>query len=401
MKNKRFEIEEVEDDLSNKESVADVLTPSTDSPSDISSDITSITDNKPASIKEKSPEDDTHNPVAVGRLIAEQLEQHGYHPVIIFGSSNSGKSSLLGSLFSYFQIESTKSIGIFLGEAFLPSTNPYGKWALEESKSFFYKGVQEFLRGTAHVATRTQYPFFIPVRIVPLNKPEIKMAFLESNGEWYRPKPDTASYFQDLREEINSVLMHYQRGISFIHIAPYTQVDSALNQPDHEELNRQEIDYADSALVGAINAYESIRGFKKDDAHLFLMTKWDEYCKKRGESSIEEGLMHVDISELEDTIKTSYLRGFTAFNNIKIDISQKYQMNYCSGIMRGREVVRPNQENREILNRYPMTVWNWLYKNATRCNPDIGIPETLIPQPKPIKKTLYDYMTLVIDKIIG
>ncbi len=38
-----------------------------------------------------------------GRRMADRLREKGYHPVIIFGASLSGKSTLLSSLFGYLK----------------------------------------------------------------------------------------------------------------------------------------------------------------------------------------------------------------------------------------------------------------------------------------------------------
>lgn len=337
----------------------------------------------------------------IGRVIAEQLEANGYHPVVIFGSSNAGKSSLLGSLFSYFQEDATRGIGIYLGAPFLPEETPYGRWAAREAETFFFKGVQEFLSGVAHAATRSEYPFFIPIRIAPKDKPELKFAFMESNGEWYKPKKDTGRYFSELKSEINTLLMHYQRGISFVYIAPYTQVDAWTTTPDDQTTNREEITDADLALVGAMNAYEKMRTFKKNDAHILLMTKWDACKRWEGERDLVQLLSDIDSAELEETLRIAYLRGFTAYHNLGVPNSQKKILQYCSGIMQGRNIVKANAEVKQILERYPQTMWNWLYANATACSPEIGSPLELLPRHTPPRKGLVDYLYSALEWLLS
>lgn len=337
----------------------------------------------------------------IGKVIAEQLEATGYHPVVVFGSSNSGKSSLLGSLFSYFQANATNGIGIFLGESFLPEDTPYGSWANKEAETFFYKGVQEFLAGKAHAATRSEYPFFVPIRITPKNSPEIKFAFMESNGEWYKPKKDTGRYFSELKEEINTLLAHYQRGISFIHIAPYTQIDAWTSRQDGQNKNQDEIADADLALVGALNSYERMRTFKGDDSHMFLMTKWDACKRWEGDRDLIQLLSDIDALELEEAMKVSYLKGFSAFNNINVEKHQKNIMQYCSGIMIGREIVKANAEIKGVIDRYPQTMWNWLYGNATICHPSINTRLQLLPKPRPPRKGLIDLIHDSIESLLN
>ena len=45
-----------------------------------------------------------------------------------------------------------------------------------------------------------------------------------------------------------------------------------------------------------------------------------------------------------------------------------------------------------ILNKYPETLWNWLYGNATELNSAIQRREILIPEPLPPKKTIIDFL---------
>lgn len=338
---------------------------------------------------------------AVGRLIAEQMESHEYHPVVIFGSANAGKSVLLGSLFSYLQIDAHAAIGIQLGEPFLPNTDDFGRKSYELAETFFYRDVQEFLNGTAHAATASPFPFFIPIRIIPKNKPEIKIAFMESRGEWYKPEPDSGRYFPIMKAEINSVLTHYQRGISFIHIAPYTQTKTWAEGIDDPGVEKTEINNANLALVGAFNAYEKTRAFKEEDSHLFLMTKWDAHQRNNGHSSLENTLTNVDPQDFEAILKKLYLKGYTSFNNINIDIKQKSQMQYCAGIMSGREIIQANEDVREILKRYPQTLWNWLYANATRCHPRMQKKALqLFPKPTPARKNMLDHLNSLFDRIL-
>jgi hypothetical protein len=332
----------------------------------------------------------------VGQKIAEVMEELDYHPVIIFGSSNSGKSSLLGSLLSYFQIDTTHGIGIYLGDSLIPTSTPHGKWAYSEAESFFYKSIQEFLDGTAHAATKSRHPFFIPIKINPPNLPEIKFAFMESNGEWYKPQKDTGRYFPELKEEINAILKHYQRGISFIHLAPYTQINAWVEDQNDTQLNKEEINDASLALVGALNSYEQLRVFKSDDAHMFLITKWDASAKQ----NVQDQLQNVDVANVEAVANNLYTKGFAAFNNLSIELNQKNIMQYSSGIISGRSIIKSSPNLKPILNRYPQTMWNWLYGNATDNNSEINNRLVLIPKPIVPKKSFFDNLNNLITRIL-
>ncbi|CAN4276807.1 hypothetical protein MCEMSEM29_01932 [Methylophilaceae bacterium] len=333
----------------------------------------------------------------IGQKLAEEMEAQGYHPVIIFGSANSGKSTLLGSLFSYFQIDPTKGVGIYLGEPLLPVSTPQGRDAKDLAESFFYQSIQEFLDGNGHARTRARNPFFIPIIIRPQDLPEIRFAFMESNGEWYAPKKDTGKYFPELKEEINSILQHYQKGASFIHLAPFTQIDAWTTNNEEHDVDKEQINNASLALVGAFNSYERLRVFKNDDSHMFLITKWDA----TGKDELSERLEFVAVEDVEAVAANIYTKGFAAFNNLKLDIWQKSLMQYSSGIMSGRSIIRASPELKPILHRYPQTMWNWLYGNATRNNQEIGKAIVLLPKPIPPKKNFIDFLNEIVHKILN
>lgn len=328
----------------------------------------------------------------VGVQLAENMDEAGYHPVIIFGSSNSGKSSLLGSLLAYFQVDTTQEVGIGLGEPLIPTESEQGKAAFKQAEVFFYRSVQEFIGGEAHQSTKTPFPFFIPVVIRPKGKPEVKVAFMESNGEWYKPDRTSDRFFQTLRSEIEGVLRHFQKKISFVHVAPYTQStirDGVVDQGTE----RKEMNDASLALVGALDSYTRFRtNIKSEDSHMFLVTKWDAHTNEDAE--IFEILGNPDLAEVEEFANSKYTQGFAAFKGLRLGLNQKSIMQYCSGLMSGRAILRPTKELRPILYRYPQTMWNWIYANATD-----GIE--LIARPAPRKLSIWQHALRLLNKILS
>ena len=328
----------------------------------------------------------------IGVQIAENMDEGGYHPVIIFGSSNSGKSSLLGSLLAYFQVDTTQEVGISLGDPLIPTETEQGRAAFKQAEIFFYRSVQEFIGGEAHQSTKTPFPFFIPVVVRPKGKPEVKIAFMESNGEWYKPDRTSDRFFQALRSEIEGVLRHFQKRIIFIHVAPYTQ--SAVRDGDIDQsTERKELNDASLALVGALDSYTRFRtNIKSEDSHMFLVTKWDAHTNENDE--IFEILGNPDLAEVEEFAKSKYTQGFAAFKGIRIGQSQKSIMQYCSGLMSGRAILKPTKELRPILYRYPQTMWNWIYSNATE-----GVE--LIARPAPPKVSIWQSAMRLLNKILS
>lgn len=310
-----------------------------------------------------------------GRILAHNMSESGYHPVIIFGTSSSGKSSLLGSLLACFQIDATHEIGISLGESLMPHDSPDGERANQYASALYYRSVQEYIGGQGGQATKTGFPFFVPVVIRPKNRDPIKFALMESDGEWYKPKPDSDRYFQQLKKEIESILVHYEKGISFIYLAPYTQAISRGNSVAMDK-ERAELKDADLALVGVFDAYQRKRKDKQDDAHMLLVTKWDE--SKLDEATLIDVLDSPDPGTVEAFVNEKYSQGFAAFKGLSLGGDQRSLMQYCAGLFEGREIRKPPGDLIPILLRYPHTIWNWLYANNGGSG--VLVPKKQIPR---------------------
>lgn len=333
----------------------------------------------------------------IGRIIAEEMDKQGYHPVIIFGSSNSGKSTFLASLFSYFQVSMANGIGIYLGDSLIPLNTSHGKAAFADAERFFHQQQQTFLDGEAHLQTKALRPFFIPVKVKPPKLPEMKFAFMESSGEWYQVDETTGKYFPELKEEINAILKFYQKGISFIHIAPFTQLNQSASDETLDTLDDKKLlNAANLALVGAFNSYEQLRVYREDDDHVFLVTKWDIATK----NNPIDGLSNIDEDQLVGFAENIYRKGYAALQNLHIHKDQRAILPYCAGIMHGRTIIKPNDVLRPIIDVFPKKLWNRLYGNATKCNLDIGNKLILIEAPIPPKKTMFDLMGNLINKIL-
>lgn len=334
---------------------------------------------------------DPEDPEKVGVQIAAQLDEAGYHPVVILGTSNSGKSSLLGSLLAYFRQDAELEIGIYFGDPVLSPTTGYGEYVRKSAEEFFYRSIQEFMDGGGHQPTQARHPFFIPVIIRPKGRPEMRFAFLESNGEWYQPERNKGPFFRQLKSEVEGVLRHYQKGISVIYVAPLTQLN-VRDGKTSSKVDATEVAEAGLALVGAMNAYESLRTAKGLDSHLLLVTKWDAY-KKDG-LDLKEVLTNTR-SDVELFVNDKYSQTFAAFKGLSLAPTQRTLMQYCAALMSGRSIVRASDELRPVLYRYRRKLWNWLYKNAS------GYAVELIHEPPPPRMTLLERLHAMIGAILS
>ena len=64
--------------------------------------------------------------------LSAALETRGYHPVLIFGTRASGKSTLLTSLFSYFQSDPDSQAICILGDWIIPTSTTLGAQLADE-----------------------------------------------------------------------------------------------------------------------------------------------------------------------------------------------------------------------------------------------------------------------------
>ncbi len=299
-----------------------------------------------------------------GRALAEDMETKGYQPVILFGNVFSGKTSVVLSLLSSIKIEPGLKSGLFLADPLLSQDTEYGKFQAENAEAFFYRKTQDFIEGTASPKTIITLPFFIPVNLRPEGKDQITFAFMESSGEWYRPDRTGDRLHPKLRAQVEDFLAHYQKGIIFIHLLPYTQQIVRSASADNTN-DTQDVREAALAVEGAVRSYERVRVDKRADTHLMLVTKWDAYDAARGKNAVLED---VDASAVEAFVYDRYDKAVTALCGMGLDADQIKICEYCAGIINERGVVVLRRDNalRSVVMNYPRQLWTFLYRSALR-----------------------------------
>lgn len=344
--------------------------------------------NDPPSLPESGSIPVTHH-------LADRLARNNFHPVLIFGTTMAGKSSLLTSLFAYIRSQSEAAARVNIGEWLVPTESEYGERLYNEAQYFFHRVVNNFINQTPAPQTRSEFPFFIPVVFMPkegTGLQSIKFAFLESKGEWYQPHDSQPGYFQDFREEIAEVLSKFPDGVSVVHVAPaVTRAQQNASAADSRRLSDE-----DMALLGVMTNYELKRRGKRMDQHLYLLTKWDRYA------GIEEDeFKRPDVTRLRQLLNRSYNQSWTAFQSMDLgpdDKGRRHFMQYSSGLMDAEGVLSLADRDRPALDRYPRTLWNWLYGNATSAG---GGPRRVlyadVMPPIPRKPTVMD----VVMKTLG
>ena len=297
-----------------------------------------------------------------GLHLARDAEGGGYHPVILFGSAASGKTSLLLSLFATLKVEPELRTGLFIGDPILDRSTKFGRYVHDNAVQFLGQKTQDFIEGKTAPATALQYPFFIPAIFRPDGKPEQKFAFMESNGEWYRPDRNSSELFPRLRKQVEDFIANYQGAITFIHLVPYTQQAVRSANVD-KQLDAAEMLDASLAISGALQAYEAVRLEKQHDRHLMLVTKWDAHAPP-GASKLD--VLSGGTEEAEGFVREHYPQALTTLQGLGLRASQVYLNTYCAGIMNesGILILKQDNELRPAVMNFPANLWGWLYRCA-------------------------------------
>jgi hypothetical protein len=307
---------------------------------------------------------------SLGRDLAIAMQEEGYHPVVLFGTNNSGKTSILMSLFATLSVEPQLETGLSLCDPILGSRTDIARHLHKEAQHTFEIKTEAFLAGEKIPKTSTSLPFFIPVEFRPPDgRPAVKFAFLESNGEWYRPLisdgkslSDTEQLYPDLRKEIEDFIGSYQQGVTFIYTAPVTQGE-VYAQAD-KTFDTDEIRYASMAIRGVLKSYDSIRANgRADDKHLMLVTKWDAISAREADraAGIEE-----DRDALLEFCYKKYNQALSAFQGLNLRPEQKHINAYCAGMINrtGLISVSSDEAVSKVITSYPVRLWEFLYRNA-------------------------------------
>lgn len=318
-------------------------------------------------------------------MAGEGLE--GFQPVVIFGTNNSGKTSLLLSLFSTLLTQNRLETGLFLADPILGSSSPIGEKLHSEARHTFQMKTQHFMDGRKTQKTNIELPFFIPVEVRPKDRPAVRFAFLESNGEWYRPQRDGDSLFPKLKRAIETFVSCYQGGIIFLYLVPYTQAgvyDSADRRVDEREVAD-----ASLAISGVLQAYNDIRATDRGrDRHLMLVSKWDAHDKTETERSTAD---EVSKAEVEEFCEKRYRQAFSTFKGLQLPAGRFDVKPYSAGIINDVGL----QQHRHD---YSVRLWEWLYRGALE-NADLA-PVSPFPA-KPQKPAIVRLVTGLLDRISG
>jgi hypothetical protein len=345
------------------------------------------------------PEPNQTNPSSPHHY-ANRFAAQKYHPVVLIGSAAAGKTVLLSSLLAFFKTHANESkLSIFFGDDFYRQSDSVLR---DPAERYFDRTVADFINGTADTATRIGAPMFIPVKVSGESRPELKFAFMESDGEWFQPdrRPD-ARFTVPFKPELEALLRQFPDGISFIWVAPHMpEIVGSGAMANAEELMQQ----ANESLQGALRNYEALRrNNAARDHHMFLVSKWDTHFSETAPADIrlnlgrdqDERIGH----EVENFILKTYSGAYGTFQALNSPPSNKVVFRYSAGLFSSRTKGVGVED--EVLRTYPRDVWNWLYRGMREGHDWNFAPGPLIPKPGAPKKSLLQMWDELVASILG
>jgi hypothetical protein len=316
--------------------------------------------------------------------LGRSMYEESIHPVLIFGTSESGKSTMLLSLLNYGE-QSNKLAAHVSDEPILPQGHPDRKKYHSEAQAFFVQEINKFRMGELAHLTQRADPLFIPIDVQG-EGPRIRFAFLEGDGEWYTRQPVVdPSNFQpmpELKRPIAQILNSYPGGISMIFVAPTFKANPA-----------KPIEHAWSSLTALMRIIAEKRAkVSPADNLLLMLSMWDG----RNSPGDPNGQFYGATSEAAlSALGGTNSNVWAAFTLLMATTGGSKAMMPYSAAWINNKIVLNNSQHKPTFERFNETVWNWLYGNACQslsASPSNGagvrstlFPDVVAPDPEPLR----------------
>ena len=301
--------------------------------------------------------DSSEEEVQMGSEMAAMFKDAGVHPIFIFGSKGSGKTSLIASLIKYMRDKEEAEATIELAEEIFPQGDPRWNRRRSWARDVFHRKVLDYIERQAPATTQEEEPFFIPIRLeLKAGKP-VYFAFLEGKGEWYQPDRQAEIPYRKFKGFVQGVLQSFNESATVIYVAPF------VSGSTDEGAKERQLRDSDLGLLGAINEYTSARrAMYHQDKHLFLLTKWDIFCHLSSDRFTDP-----DGEAIQSILKERYPISWIKFGNMNMSehMANKSYSTYSAGVIDGRNIAAPAEEDEERVAFYPRKLWDELYQNAT------------------------------------
>jgi hypothetical protein len=276
-------------------------------------------------------------------LVNNLIENH-IHPVFVFGTTASGKTTALQSLIYYAR---QHGMHISLGSSIFPNDYPEARERNKDAKDFFDNGVTSFAHAELPAPTQKSAPFFVPIDI-EVDRKVWKFAFLEGMGEWYE-RESVGGPYRQFQPEIRAILEQYSFGVSIIFVAPTIANDTATR------------DYSHECLANTMAEYEVLRADRSQDNVLLLLSKWDALhfpgltTQKVSDAFPSDVLTEVNQWPLFVWSKFASLTGLRPCAKTLMPYSAVWTKD-------GKSIIAPGR-HANVFAKFNRTLWNWLYGN--------------------------------------
>jgi hypothetical protein len=316
------------------------------------------------------------------------MDENHVHPVLVFGTRLSGKSTMLLSALGYAMGSADAGINVRVGEDPFPATVEDAQSRYLDAKAFLNVKVPAFNHGDMPPATSTEHPFFIPLDIEirgPGNTGRTcKLAFLEGQGEWFEMDTSTGVDFREMKPEVTAILKRFPNPISVIFVSPCRSPEGRVG-----------LEYSHRCLANCVDQYRRHRNDPARDHLLLMMSKWDARHPP-GTDGFNDPAADLLLKEVQD-----WRFIWNAFSTLN-GIGSKSLLPYSAGMISGN-FVNPPGVHKRVFDRYNRLLLNWIIGNATQ--PATGNaadrPPPLYPDAAPPTKGKPSALDRFIDFILG
>jgi hypothetical protein len=289
--------------------------------------------------------------------LGQGLAAKGFHPVLIFGTAATGKTTFLTSMLSFFTSTPDVGVTITLGDPI--SSTEVGLKAHESSEKLFHLQVNNYLNGQAPVQNQESFPFFVPVELRRRRNRELtRIALMESSGELWSVATKK-NFVQELREEIIDVYINYPYPITVIMVVPYAMSEGYTGEASNEE-DKTTFQESDIALHQTLQIYQRYRPPHIRDSFYFVLTKWDLHTQVLA----SDDFLNPDDEVVRELVRERFPRAFGHFENMADDDLAQCTP-YSAGLIGGTRILEIPRNLKPALDEFPYRLWRWIYANAT------------------------------------
>jgi hypothetical protein len=311
----------------------------------------------PANTPEEVDRDERQPHDARSEGLGQSLANKEFHPVLIFGTAATGKTTFLTSMLSFFTSVPDVGVTITLGDPI--SNTEVGRKAHESSEKLFHLQVNNYLTGIAPVQNQEPFPFFVPVELRRRRNRELtRIALMESSGELWSVTAKK-NFVQELREEILDVYKNYPYPITVIMVVPYAMSEGYTGEDPSGE-DKSAFQASDNALHQTLQVYQRNRPPHIGDSFYFVLTKWDMHVKVLA----SDEFLNPDDEVVRELVRERFPRAFGHFENMADeDLAQCTP--YSAGLIGGTRILEVPKSLKPALDEFPYRLWRWIYANAT------------------------------------